>query len=313
MNIKDEFRSYCARQNDIPLFLTAEWMDLICGDDWDVLLEAKGHNIHGFFIFPLNKKLGFKRILQPHLTPYSGVWINYPEGQKDLTRIAYEKKVVSALIDQMPQFDELNLTFYPTFTNWLPFYWKGFKQTTRYTYKIFKGQSTGALREQVKDSVRRELAKAERSLQLFVSDDVKPLFDFKVRSFREQKRAFYLTYPFVKRCFDWCVRQGKGQILYARDEQGNVHAGIVLVWDNNCIYYLFGASAPEYKNSGALTFLLWKGIEMAQVQHKDFDFEGSMLEPVEQFFRNFGATQLPYFQILKCNAPLLKLKSILGK
>lgn len=313
MNKKDDFRSYCEKQKDIPLFLTPAWMDLICGDNWDVLIEAKGENIHGFLIFPLNHKLGFKRILQPQLTPYSGVWINYPDGQKDLTKIAYEKKVLSSLIERLPEFDEFTLNLYPTFTNWLPFYWKEFKQTTRYTYKIFKGQNPEALRLQVKDSVRRELAKAERTLQVFKSEDVKELFDFKVRSFKEHNLSFNLSFSFIKRCVDWSINEGKGQILYARDEEGTIHAGVFLVWDTNCVYYLFGAADPEFKNSGALTYLLWNGIEMAQSQTKDFDFEGSMLEPVEQFFRNFGATQLPYHQILKRNSLLLKLKNALGK
>ncbi len=313
MNKKDYFRSYCEKQKDIPLFLTPAWMDLICGDNWDVLIEAKGENIHGFLVFPLNNKLGFKRILQPQLTPYSGAWINYPDGQKDLTKIAYEKKVLSSLIERLPEFDELILNLYPTFTNWLPFYWKGFKQTTRYTYKIFKGQNPEALKLQVKDSVRRELAKAERTLQVFKSEDVKNLFDFKVRSFREQNLSFDLNYSFIKRCIEWCIKEEKGQILYAKDEEGSIHAGVFLVWDAHCIYYLFGAADPEYKNSGALTLLLWKGIEMAQSQSKDFDFEGSMLEPVEQFFRNFGAAQLPYHQIVKRNSLLLRLKNIIGK
>src|SRR5690606_24621302 len=99
-----------------------------------------------------------------------------------------------------------------TFTNWLPFYWKGFTQTTRYTYKIFKGQNPETLKSQVKDSVRRELAKAERSLQVFTSEDAKDLFDFKVRSFKEQNLSFNLSYSFIKRCVEWCTKEEKGQI-----------------------------------------------------------------------------------------------------
>jgi hypothetical protein len=44
---------------------------------------------------------------------------------------------------------------------------------------------------------------------------------------------------------------------------------------------------------------------------KKFDFEGSMIEPVEKFFRAFGATQMPYFQVKKTNSRLLKLRSAL--
>jgi len=37
-----------------------------------------------------------------------------------------------------------------------------------------------------------------------------------------------------------------------------------------------------------------------------FDFEGSMIEPVERFFRSFGAQRVPYFGITK-NRHLFKL------
>jgi hypothetical protein len=32
-----------------------------------------------------------------------------------------------------------------------------------------------------------------------------------------------------------------------------------------------------------------------------------MIEPVERFFRAFGAKQMPYFQVSKINARLLRL------
>ena len=37
-----------------------------------------------------------------------------------------------------------------------------------------------------------------------------------------------------------------------------------------------------------------------------FDFEGSMIEPVERSFRQFGAKQTPYFSVSKTPSRLLK-------
>jgi hypothetical protein len=37
-----------------------------------------------------------------------------------------------------------------------------------------------------------------------------------------------------------------------------------------------------------------------------FDFEGSMIEPIERVFRGFGAIQIPYLQVHGA-APLAKL------
>jgi hypothetical protein len=42
---------------------------------------------------------------------------------------------------------------------------------------------------------------------------------------------------------------------------------------------------------------------------KRFDFEDSMIEPLERFFRAFGAKQIPCFHITKTNSRLLRLRS----
>ncbi|KZZ15518.1 hypothetical protein A3751_17170 [Oleiphilus sp. HI0080] len=42
---------------------------------------------------------------------------------------------------------------------------------------------------------------------------------------------------------------------------------------------------------------MWEAIKFASTVTKRFDFEGSMIEPIERFFRGFGAMQKPYFQI----------------
>lgn len=49
----------------------------------------------------------------------------------------------------------------------------------------------------------------------------------------------------------------------------------------------------------SLFFLIWEAIKFASTVSKKFDLEGSMLEPVERFFRGFGTVQKPYFTISK--------------
>jgi hypothetical protein len=62
---------------------------------------------------------------------------------------------------------------------------------------------------------------------------------------------------------------------------------------------------------------MWEAIKFARSVTRQFNFEGSMIEPVERFFRAFGAVQTPYFQITKTNSRLLRLwqclKTLPGK
>jgi phosphatidate phosphatase APP1 len=42
-----------------------------------------------------------------------------------------------------------------------------------------------------------------------------------------------------------------------------------------------------------------------------FDFEGSMIEPIERFFRGFGAVQTPYFHVSRSSSKLFKALKML--
>ena len=105
-----------------------------------------------------------------------------------------------------------------------------------------------------------------------------------------------------------CETHGARQILIAKDENGVVHAALYLVFDEQCTYYIMGGSDPNYRSSGAISFLMWHAI--MEAKHRGsrlFDFEGSMIEPIENFFNSFGTEQVPYFNIKHFKNKVLEL------
>ena len=108
-------------------------------------------------------------------------------------------------------------------------------------------------------------------------------------------------------------------MFYAIVEIGNVHASYYFVYDKNVCYYLISGSNPEFRSSGAQTLILWEGIQFAAKVSKAFDFEGSMIEGIETFFRAFGGEFIINYEIKKLSVlgqflDLLKprIKKILG-
>ena len=75
------------------------------------------------------------------------------------------------------------------------------------------------------------------------------------------------------------------------------------------LYALMSARDPELQAIGANTLLYWEAIRLASEVSRVFDFEGSMVEPIEHYFRGFGGRQTPYFCISKAG---LKAKSALA-
>ncbi len=75
-----------------------------------------------------------------------------------------------------------------------------------------------------------------------------------------------------------------------------------VVWDRHAAYYLLGGGDPELRTSGASSLLMWEAILRAREVTDVFDFEGSMLKPVERFFRAFGGHQTPYLYVSRTGA-----------
>ena len=80
-----------------------------------------------------------------------------------------------------------------------------------------------------------------------------------------------------------------------------------------------GGGDPEFRNSGAASLLIWEGIKFAHNHSEIFDFEGSMIESIERFFRGFGAVPRVYYNVTKLNVILQfaeylkpKVKKIIG-
>ena len=103
------------------------------------------------------------------------------------------------------------------------------------------------------------------------------------------------------------VSRNQCQWFIAQDEKEKNHAGVLIVWDETSAYYLLGGSNPDLRNSGAMSLCMWEAIKFASTITKKFDFEGSMIESIEHFFRAFGAVQKPYFHITKTPSYVLRM------
>jgi len=296
--LKDEYRSLCDAESSIPLFSQAWWLDVVAGEAWDVALVTKGEEIVASMPYVVKQQYGMKFISQPSLTQTQGPWLRQTNA-KYAKRLSREKDLMQALISQLPRYDHFVQNWDHRQTNWLPFYWKGFSQTTRYTYRIEDLKNSDEIWAGLQQNIRTDIKKAANRENLKIRDDL-PLSDFYALNtmvFQRQGKAVPYSETFVANLDRAAANRGCRKVFIAEDEQGRHHAGLYLVWDENSAYYLMGGGNPELRNSGATSLCMWEAIKFASTVSQAFDFEGSMLEPVERFFRSFGAVQTPYHSI----------------
>lgn len=308
MTSKEIFRQWCAQRTDIPLFLTASWLDIIANaSQWDVVLIGQINDVQAFMPYFHKRKMGFNIITMPALTPYMGPWMHYPEGQKQATRLSFEKKMMDGLIAQLPSTDRFIQYFHPAITNWLPFRWHGFDQTTRYTYILPDLSDLQGIYDGIQGNIRREIKKAEAQLTVASVDEVDTLFALIASDFQHKREKLPITKAYFTKVFETLNGVGQCQVLSAQDDEGKTVASILIVWDAQSAYYLAGAVEPTAKTTGVMSLLLWEAIRHSSTVTKAFNFEGSVSEPIERFFRAFGGEQTPYFEISKVNSKLMKL------
>jgi len=301
---KKGYVAYCCRAN-VPLFLTPDWLDAVCGEsNWDVVTYESGGRIIGALPYYIYRgaKTGLKYITQPPMTQFMGPWIIYPDGSSDSKKRELEKEVCSSLIEQLeqiPGIDFFEQNFSPAITNWQPFYWKGYRQTTRYTYRISPVPQEELLKNLFPDN-RRLLKKAEgHDFTLDFNLSATEFFGIHSTFLTKRKDTISYSADLLQR-IDRVIRERKcGEFVCVRNREGCVAAAALFVRDSRTAYMLISAFDRHQSQIGAAAYLVVEAIRRYTAQGLTFDFEGSMIESVEQAYRRYGSIQTPYFKISK--------------
>lgn len=298
---KKAYRELTDSRKDIPLFSHPWWLDVVCGaDNWDVVLYEKGGQIVGALPYYIKNKYGLPIITMPKLTQTMGPWIRYSSGQKEATRLSHEKEVFTALIDELPDIDYFVQSFHHSIQNWLPFYWMGFSQTTRYTYVLNDLDDLDQVWDSFDSRIRRMIRKAKKNeIQVDTTDNLEVLLELNQMTFERQGEPVPYSHDLVRRIDGACRSRDARSIYVARDGEGRPHSALFCVHGLNTTYYLLSGADPELRNSGANGLATWRSIQKASRRGNRYDFEGSMTESIERYFRDFGGSQTPYFQIRK--------------
>lgn len=312
MNNKESYLELCVSEPSISVFMRPFWMDAACGpENWDVLLHRDGEGkIDAAWPYYFKRKHGKLVISNPQLTQIQGIWFRRDSLWSEEKRLGFEKEVMYALIDELEAkgIYSFQQQFPIDFTNWQPFYWKKYSQQTRYTYRINDISNPEAVLTTFNRAKRKNINKAVREgLQIKFDLSAEAFYENHKMTLAEQGAVIGHSFDLFKRLYDAAYANGVGRTIYAEDASGNIHGALFNIWDENVAYDLVSTIDPKFRNSGAATLLVYEMIKYLSGRVKIYDFEGSMIEGVENSFRQFGTKQTPYFGISKDNtSPWIK-------
>jgi len=310
---RDVYRAFAAQMPDLPLFMQPWYLDVVCnGGIWNAALVQKGGRTIAALPYFLKRKLGWNYVTMPQLCKQMGPYL-LPEYRT----LKWEMRLYEDLIAQLPAgLAAFEQNFNYSVTNWLPFYWKGFKQTTLYSYVLSLKESEEMIFKKIEKNYRQKIREAVAQLRIRNDLPLAELHRLIGSSFERQGLNQPLHFPFLERFYSALSEHGHCKLFFAIDpDNDQVHSAALLAWDNTCAYYLMSGDDPVLRSSGAAVLLKWAAIRYAKsvVGVPLFDFEGSMMKGVEQGRRDFGAEQRPYFQLRREWSVLWKWRRFLRR
>ncbi len=294
------------------------WLDAVAPGQWDAAEIEKDGKVIARLPFIKTKRFGLKLLGMPDYTQTLGYWIE-DTGAKSARKYARNKELIFELIDKLPKGFNADLYLDHSCDYLFPFKWKDYKLQMAYSYRLEDIHNPEAIWDGMADNIRREIRKAQKILKVENNHPIEDLILMHRRTFERQGRKSSTNDECLKQIDEVLLNHNARILLCAVDGEGRIHAASYFIYDSKCCYYLIGGGDPELRTSGASSLLMWEGIKFASTVSQSFDFEGSMIEPIERFFRAFGGIPTPYWRVTKLNALLSladfmkpKIKKLIG-
>jgi hypothetical protein len=291
------------------LFDEPWWLDALAPGAWDAVEVENGGRVVARLPYVRRRRGPLTVLTQPGLTQSLGPWLE-PSEAKYAKRLGAEKERLTALIEALPPHHVFQQSFAPAITNWLPFYWAGFTATVRYTYRLEDLSDPDAIWSGFADPLRRSIRKAEKQLEVRDDAELEEVLPLNTATYRRQGLPNPAPDELLRRLDAAARANDARRLLVARDAAGQLHGFLYVVHDERTAYYLLSGRDAELPDAGAPSLLAWTAIQAVRETSAAFDFEGSMIEPIERFFRSFGARQTPYFRVQRAVGRLGRLVTV---
>jgi len=306
MTSKTTYLHFCEKEKKIPLFSQPWYLDTICGkDNWDILMIKKGNEIAATMPILKKKQFGFSLSRMPLITPYLG-----PYFSKKFRSVKQQEKLMRTIIQELPKFDFFDQNFHHSITNWLPFYWEGFEANVRYSFLINLEEDLEKIFQNISSNYRNnKIGKAKKSLKIVSNRKLQEFYEVQKKTFEKQKMQVPYSFDFIKKFDAVLEKENTRKIFFAIDEKEQIHSVAYLTWDEKTAYFQMTGSDPIFRNSGAGVFIIWETIKFAKevLGKSQFDFAGSVIENIAKVRQEFGAEQVPYFNVKNFESKLLEI------
>jgi len=303
--VSESWNAFVDKSPQGSIYATTTYLDAL-DVDYKLLALQVGDTIQAGMV--LSKGM-FKSHSNPLFVKYLGLMFEPMASPKQAVNTSREIKLSEPFINYLKTIPGVQYTFSPEYTYWAPFYWAGYKQQTAYTYVMPLSRKDSWFKEatnEVRICHRKALENGFKLVRLNPENEDEMAGQYALNMAAYLKRN--QKPPISRERFDKFVRamhKADAIRLYTvRNSEGMDLVSGVIVFDKRKSYFIINGThddAPHFANS----FLFTELVKTIHDMGLDFDFEGSMIEPIAHFIRFFNGEITAYSRIWK---PDLRLK-----
>lgn len=269
------------------IFAFSWYLDIACGT-WGVLVL---NDYEAVMPIPWNKKHTMKYVYPPLWVLELGVFsLKEIKTEPFIEVLLSHFKFVELRLNTDNKIDEINNQRIIKTMQWMSI-------TEGYDYTFSKYR---------KDR-KKDLNKASSfGLKEVWEDDAENLITlFKNNIGKRDQNIKGKDYKNLRSLINICLKKKKGEILAVYDDKERLVASAFFLLHNNTVTILVSSTDLENRKNGANTFLIDRAIWRYQQKYTIFNFGGSSIQTIANYFKSFGAQESSYGFIKENKLPLL--------
>lgn len=237
----------------------------------------------------------------PQITRFLGPVIA-PQSGKTETRIRSTHSIITDLLKQIAQHDHVEMTLDVGFGDLAPFLAAGYDVRVHPTFLLdCQSQSSDELWAGLRDKTKNIIRRARERLTVREIRDVNRFAGFYEANLDGAESYFDLS--LLAPAFDAASARQQCKILAAVDADGVAHAKVFFIWDDKYVHYFLSTRDKNVAHPGAVSLLLWTGIELAHSLGRWFDFDGGIANDARyRFMVAFGGELANRFDVVRSTA-----------
>lgn len=275
------------------------WLDAVAPGQWRSVRVLRGGGEVGYLRFQERVAAGMKACVMPQITRVLGPVV-LPQAGKVESRVRFNHSVLTELVEQLAEHEHVEITLDPDAGDLTPFLELGCTVGVLQTFLLDCRKPTEVLWTGMRDKTRNVVRRARERLIIKEIDDA-DYFTSYYKANLEGERS-YFDLALIKSVYLAARERRQAKILAAIDSAGMVHAKVFFVWDDKYVYYFLSTRDRRAADIGAVSLLIWSGIEIAQKMGLWFDFDGITSDSRFQFMAGFGGELASRYNVSRTTA-----------